>query len=125
MGYVLKVSCNSCGSEKAISLGNGIKDFNGNVVAQYFKEGAPEVIFDQDVMWFFNWKLGHCKECNNIFRVPTVTHFEDNKVRIEFKEAVCECGCRDITVYENERERNISCNECGNEYTVEEIGYWD
>lgn len=125
MGYVLKVSCNGCGSEKAINLGNGIKDFNANVVAQYFKDEAPDIIFDNDEMWFFNWKLGHCKECNNLFRVPTVTTFKDNKDKIEFKEAVCECGSRDVVVYENERERNISCNKCSEEYTVTEIGYWD
>lgn len=125
MGYIVDVKCEKCGELKSFHLGNGIKDFNCDVVAEHFSDKSIiDTIYDNKGNWNFNWKLAWCKQCKNVFRVPTLLNFKDD-VSKELVEAKCKCGCNDIAIIDEESDKLSKCNKCGQAYVIEKKGLWD
>ena len=126
MGYILKVKCEDCGNSEEFYIGQGMKDWDKNVVATYFTDSHILEALDKAEKWNFRWKIGVCNDCKKLLRAPVLDLIENEKR--ELTDATCQCGRKITNIIDDSDEYGsfkFVCSKCNGMMSAYTTGFWD
>lgn len=126
MGYILTVRCEDCGNAEEFYIGQGIRDWDKNVVLTNFTDNRVRKALDKAESWSFRWKIGVCDDCKKLLRVPVLDIFDKEKK--ELTDATCQCGRQITSVLDDSDEYKnlqLACPKCGGVMKAHTTGFWD
>lgn len=129
MGLNTRIICNKCGINERYQVGQGIKDFDKNLIISYFSDSnrsKVEKILHLGDIFTFERVIGYCNKCSKYNSFPSLIYFQTNeKKRIVDS---CECGNVPELVIDTEMLDNnssVTCRKCKGALEVKVEGMFD
>lgn len=125
MGQIIQVRCETCGFQKDVFVGGGLRDCEWETVLETLpeegKHALRQAVHDGAGQVFVTRKLYACPSCKAVYALPVVSYTLEGRTQ-ELYGNCPRCGSSGGSPEEG---AVIHCPGCGGELALRHTGNWD